>query len=163
MFFRFIGYIFGMGTLAAILIVGGVAWYVQDLSKDLPSEQGLNAYEPPVTTRVYATDGSLMAEYARERRLYLPIQAIPDMVKNAETGALVDPEDTRALIGAIREILVDPHRRRATAARARAFAETCDWPSETQGLVGQYERTIEQLATARGIRKRTWQRRRLGA
>ncbi|MEZ4352503.1 MAG: glycosyltransferase family 1 protein [Myxococcota bacterium] len=88
---------------------------------------------------------------------------IPDMVKNAETGALVDPEDTRALVGAIREILVDPHRRRATAARARAFAETCDWPSETQGLVGQYERTIEQLATARGIRKRTWQRRRLGA
>ena len=87
MFFRFIGYIFGMGTLAAILIVGGVAWYVQDLSKDLPSEQGLNAYEPPVTTRVYATDGSLMAEYARERRLYLPIQAIPDMVKNAFISA----------------------------------------------------------------------------
>ncbi|MCB1456683.1 MAG: transglycosylase domain-containing protein, partial [Nitratireductor sp.] len=62
-------------------------WYVQDLSKDLPSEQGLNAYEPPVTTRVYATDGSLMAEYARERRLYLPIQAIPDMVKNAFISA----------------------------------------------------------------------------
>ena len=87
MFFRFVGYIFGMGTLAAILVVAGVAWYVQDLSKDLPSEQGLNAYEPPVTTRVYATDGSLMAEYARERRLYLPIQAIPDMVKNAFISA----------------------------------------------------------------------------
>ncbi|MFZ1813035.1 MAG: penicillin-binding protein 1A [Rhizobiaceae bacterium] len=84
---RFIGYLFGLGMLAGIVIVAGVAWYVQDLTKDLPSEQGLNAYEPPVTTRIYATDGSLMSEYARERRLYLPIQAIPDIVKNAFLSA----------------------------------------------------------------------------
>ena len=45
------------------------------------------AYEPPVTTRVHAADGSLMAEYARQRRLFLPIQAVPDLVKNAFLSA----------------------------------------------------------------------------
>ncbi len=34
-------------------------------------------------TRVHATDGSLLAEYARERRLYLPVQSIPKLVVNA--------------------------------------------------------------------------------
>jgi membrane carboxypeptidase/penicillin-binding protein len=40
-----------------------------------------------VTTRIHASDGSLMAEYARERRLYLPIQAVPDRVKAAFLSA----------------------------------------------------------------------------
>ena len=44
-------------------------------------------YEPPVTTRIHASDGALMAEYARERRLYLPIQAVPDRVKAAFLSA----------------------------------------------------------------------------
>ena len=44
-------------------------------------------YEPPVVTRVHASDGSLVAEYARERRLYLPIQAVPKLVINAFVAA----------------------------------------------------------------------------
>ncbi len=38
-------------------------------------------------TRVHASDGSLMAEYSIERRLFLPIQTIPDRVKNAFIAA----------------------------------------------------------------------------
>ncbi len=38
-------------------------------------------------TRVHASDGSLMAEFARERRLYLPIQAVPNRVKAAFVSA----------------------------------------------------------------------------
>ncbi len=87
MFLRFIGYIFGMGMLAAIVVLGGIAWYINDLSKDLPSEEVLNSYEPPVTSRIHAADGSLMAEYARQRRLFLPIQAVPDLVKHAVLSA----------------------------------------------------------------------------
>jgi penicillin-binding protein 1A len=87
MFLRFIGYVFGMGMLLAIVALGGVAWYVNELSKQLPSEEVLNSYEPPVTSRMHAVDGSLMSEYARQRRLYLPIQAVPDMVKNAFLSA----------------------------------------------------------------------------
>ena len=89
MFLRFIGYVFGMGVLLSIAAVGGVAWYVNDLSKDLPSEEVLNSYEPPVTSRIHAADGSLMSEYAHQRRLYLPIQAVPEMVK----GAFLSAED----------------------------------------------------------------------
>ena len=47
----------------------------------------LAKYEPPVTTRVHASDGALMGEFARERRLYLPIQAVPDRVKAAFLSA----------------------------------------------------------------------------
>lgn len=87
MLFRIFGYIFGIGTLLCILVLAGIALYVSDLNKDLPDYEVLNAYEPPVTTRIHAGDGSLMAEYARERRLYLPIQAIPSMIKNAFISA----------------------------------------------------------------------------
>ncbi len=89
MILRFIGYVFGIGMLVAILAIGGAAWYVNDLSKSLPSEEVLNAYEPPVTSRIHASDGSLMSEYARQRRLYLPIQAVPNLVK----GAYISAED----------------------------------------------------------------------
>jgi len=87
MLLRFIGYIIGMGMLCGILALGGVAWYVGLLNKDLPDEEVLNAYEPPVTTRIYAEDGSLISEYARQRRLYLPIQAVPDLLKQAFLSA----------------------------------------------------------------------------
>ncbi len=84
---RLIGYFFGIGTVLALLAAAGIAIYVGDATKDLPDYEVLSKYEPPVTTRVHAADGSLMAEYARERRLYLPIQAVPDRVKAAFLSA----------------------------------------------------------------------------
>jgi penicillin-binding protein 1A len=67
--------------------VAGAAGMMWHYSKDLPDYSQLRDYEPPVMTRVHATDGSLVAEYARERRLYLPIQAIPKPVINAFLAA----------------------------------------------------------------------------
>ncbi|MEF2072378.1 penicillin-binding protein 1A [Consotaella aegiceratis] len=84
---RLIGYIFGIGTIFALIAAAGVAWYVHALTKELPDYQVLAEYEPPVTTRIHASDGSLMAEYAKERRLFLPIQAIPTRVKDAFLAA----------------------------------------------------------------------------
>ncbi|TIL44977.1 penicillin-binding protein 1A [Mesorhizobium sp.] len=84
---RLIGYFFGIGTALALLVAAGVAIYISHLSKDLPDYEVLAKYEPPVTTRIHASDGALMAEYARERRLYLPIQAVPDRVKAAFLSA----------------------------------------------------------------------------
>ena len=60
---------------------------VWHFSKDLPDYSQLQDYEPKVMTRVHASDGALLAEYARERRLYLPIQAVPKMVINAFISA----------------------------------------------------------------------------
>lgn len=84
---RLIGYFFGVGIVLALLVAAGIALYVGDLTKDLPDYEVLAKYEPPVTTRVHAADGALMAEFARERRLYLPIQAVPDRVKAAFLSA----------------------------------------------------------------------------
>ncbi len=66
---------------------GAVALYIGSMAKDLPDYEVLAKYEPPVTTRVHASDGALMGEFAHERRLYLPIQAVPDRVKAAFLSA----------------------------------------------------------------------------
>ncbi len=84
---RLIGYFFGIGTALALLVAAAVAVYIGNLTSDLPDYEVLARYEPPVTTRVHASDGSLMGEFARERRLYLPIQAVPDRVKAAFLSA----------------------------------------------------------------------------
>jgi len=84
---RLIGYFFGIGTVLALVAAAGVGIYINEVSKDLPDYEVLENYEPPVTTRLHAADGALMAEFARERRLYLPIQAIPDRVKAAFLSA----------------------------------------------------------------------------
>ncbi len=84
---RLIGYFFGIVTTLGLLVAAGVGIYVSSLTKDLPDYEVLASYEPPVTTRVHASDGSLMGEFARERRLYLPIQAVPDRVKAAFLSA----------------------------------------------------------------------------
>jgi penicillin-binding protein 1A len=60
-----------------------VAWYVSDLAKGVPDYDVLAHYEPPVMSRVHAADGELIAEYARERRMYLPIQTIPERLRLA--------------------------------------------------------------------------------
>src|SRR5690606_15493222 len=84
---RLIGYFFGVGVALALVAAAGVAVYLTAVTKDLPDYEVLARYEPPVTTRVHASDGSLMGEFARERRLYLPIQAVPDRVKAAFLSA----------------------------------------------------------------------------
>ena len=84
---RLIGYFFGIGAVFFLGVAGAVALYLGSVTKDLPDYEVLNSYAPPVTTRVHAGNGALMAEYARERRLYLPIQAIPDRVKAAFLSA----------------------------------------------------------------------------
>lgn len=84
---RLIGYFFGVAVMLALLAAGGVALYIGHVTKELPDYEVLARYEPPVTTRVHASDGALMAEFARERRLFIPIQAVPDRVKAAFLSA----------------------------------------------------------------------------
>ncbi|MBR0874790.1 penicillin-binding protein 1A [Bradyrhizobium tropiciagri] len=84
---RFFGFLFTAGSilfLAGLAAVAGLFWH---FSKDLPDYSQLQNYEPPVMTRVHAVDGSLLGEYAKERRLYLPIQAVPKLVINSFLAA----------------------------------------------------------------------------
>ncbi|WP_375461992.1 penicillin-binding protein 1A [uncultured Enterovirga sp.] len=86
---RFFGFLFSVGAIAFLLAGLGAGYFLWKFSQDLPNHAALANYEPPVTTRVHAADGSLLAEYARERRLYLPIQAVPKLV----IGAFLSAED----------------------------------------------------------------------
>ncbi|MFK7791645.1 MAG: penicillin-binding protein 1A [Devosiaceae bacterium] len=87
MFARLLGYLFGIGVLGFLLVAGGVAYGIHYYSQDLPDYTVLADYEPPVMTRVHASDGALIAEYATERRLFLPIQSMPDALKAAFLSA----------------------------------------------------------------------------
>ena len=84
---RFLGFLFAAGTILFVVGVAAAAGLLWHFSKDLPDYSQLQDYEPPVMTRVHAADGSLVAEYARERRLYIPIQAVPKLVVNAFLAA----------------------------------------------------------------------------
>jgi penicillin-binding protein 1A len=84
---RFLGLLFAAGTTLFLVGVGGATALLWHYSQGLPDYSQLQDYEPPVMTRVHAADGSLLAEYAKERRLYLPIQAVPKLVKDAFIAA----------------------------------------------------------------------------
>jgi penicillin-binding protein 1A len=85
--FRFLGFLFTAGTILFLVGVTAAAGLIWHFSKDLPDYTQLKDYEPPVMTRVHAADGSLLAEYATQRRLYIPIQAVPKLVSNAFVAA----------------------------------------------------------------------------
>src|ERR1700743_1448061 len=69
-----------MGVLAAI-------FYIYTVTRDLPSVEALKNYSPPVTTRVYAGNGTVLGEYARESRIFVPSAFIPKLVAQAFTSA----------------------------------------------------------------------------
>jgi penicillin-binding protein 1A len=71
------------GLLALAVVLGLFFHY----GKGLPNYQQLANYQPSVLTRFYANDGRVFGEYAREKRLYVPLNAIPDQVKNAFISA----------------------------------------------------------------------------
>ena len=59
----------------------------QTLADDLPTVDGLRQYQPPVMSRIYAGNEGLIAELAKERRIFVPFTAIPDIVKQAFVSA----------------------------------------------------------------------------
>jgi penicillin-binding protein 1A len=84
---RLMGWLFGFGMFLALAAVGGVAVYLTTVSADLPDYTVLKDYQPPVTTRVHAADGTLLAEFARERRLFQPIETVPPLLVHAFLSA----------------------------------------------------------------------------
>ena len=90
---RFIGSFFGaiftaltLGLLALALSIGAVFWMY---SRDLPSHESLAQYTPPTISRIYSGEGRIIDEFAQERRIFAPIEEIPDLVK----GAFISAED----------------------------------------------------------------------
>jgi len=84
---RLIGWFFGFAMFATLGMVAIGAVYLATVSAQLPDYTVLKDYQPPVTTRVHAADGTLLAEYARERRLFQPIETIPPLLIHAFLSA----------------------------------------------------------------------------
>ncbi|MGV8952018.1 MAG: penicillin-binding protein 1A [Cypionkella sp.] len=88
---RFIGSFFGgifttitLGLLFGALTVGAIFWMY---SADLPSHESLAKYTPPTISRIYSGEGRIIDEFAQERRLFVPIEDVPDLVKDAFISA----------------------------------------------------------------------------
>ncbi|WP_082012413.1 penicillin-binding protein 1A [Belnapia sp. F-4-1] len=85
------------GGLLMLLAVGGaggaVAGYglYRQVAADLPDYRWLADYQPPQMSRIYAADSRLLAELATERRVFVPIEAIPKHLQ----AAFVSAEDQR--------------------------------------------------------------------
>ena len=87
----FLGFGFATFVLIFLAVSGAAGFLLYQASKDLPDYESLSKYEPPVMTRIHAHDGSLISEFARERRIFVPVTSIPKRV----LGAFLSAEDRR--------------------------------------------------------------------
>jgi penicillin-binding protein 1A len=78
-----------LGTLAVVALAGfaSVMALFYHFGRDLPDYQQLADYEPPVVSRVHAGDGSLIAEYATQKRVFVPVDVMPKRVIKAFLAA----------------------------------------------------------------------------
>ena len=70
--------------VAIVLFVFSTLWY---FSIGLPDYKKLSNYQPPISSRVYSKDSKLIAEYALEKRLFIPYESIPEKVVNSFLSA----------------------------------------------------------------------------
>ncbi|HEY8574457.1 penicillin-binding protein 1A [Phenylobacterium sp.] len=78
----------GVAVLSAIAVAGfSAAIWAAVLFHDMPDAGDLADYHPPTATRAYAWDGTLIGEFSRERRIYVPYDAIPTQLAQAFLAA----------------------------------------------------------------------------
>jgi len=78
----------GVAVLSAIAVAGfAIAIYAAWLFHDMPDAGDLQDYRPPTATRVYAWDGTLIGEFSKERRIFVPYDNIPPQLVQAFLAA----------------------------------------------------------------------------
>ncbi len=70
--------------IAIVLFIFSTLWY---FSIGLPDYKKLSNYQPPISSRVYSEDGKLIAEYALQKRLFVPYESVPEVVINSFLSA----------------------------------------------------------------------------
>lgn len=76
-----------LGMFLLVAALAGIFIWFKSNGFDIPDYTRLETYEPPVTTRLYAGDGQVLMEYAVEKRIFVPEDKIPELVKNAFIAA----------------------------------------------------------------------------
>ena len=71
-------------TAVCLFFTFSTLWY---FSIGLPDYKKLSNYQPPISSRVYSSDGRLIAEYALEKRLFIPFESVPKKVINSFLSA----------------------------------------------------------------------------
>jgi len=85
--FKFLNFsikFFIISALICLLFAFSTLWY---FSIGLPDYKKLSNYQPPISSRVYSAEGKLIAEYALEKRLFIPFESIPKKVINSFLSA----------------------------------------------------------------------------
>ncbi|MDX1400832.1 MAG: transglycosylase domain-containing protein, partial [Kiloniellales bacterium] len=87
---RLFKFLFALSLVGVLLAMAGIAgglYAFNHFGKDLPEYGQLADYEPPIVSRVYAGNGQLLAEFATENRVFVPVEAMPRRVINAFIAA----------------------------------------------------------------------------
>lgn len=79
--------LFFVTLFLGLLAFTGVLWVFWKWGQDLPPYHQLSRYEPPVASRVHAGDGALLAEFATQKRLFVPVKAMPPQLVHAFLSA----------------------------------------------------------------------------
>lgn len=84
-----LGGVFSMVTIGAVLgmLTVGAVFYMY--GRDLPNHEQLAQYTPPTISRIYSAEGRIIDEFSQERRLFTPVEEVPELVK----GAFISAED----------------------------------------------------------------------
>ena len=80
---RFLRYAAFVLLLLVLFVAGSVAGIVSAYSRNLPDISRMADYQPARSTRIYARDGSLLANLYKENRIWVPIEKIPPIVRDA--------------------------------------------------------------------------------
>lgn len=83
----FFGSIFSLITIGAVAVAMLIGAIFIMYGRDLPNTDQLAQYSPPTISRIYSGQGDLIDEFAEERRLFVPADEIPEMVKQAFISA----------------------------------------------------------------------------
>jgi penicillin-binding protein 1A len=145
-------------VMTGVLVAAGVAalgiWY---FGRDLPDYQQLAEYQPAIVTRVHAGDGRLLAEYATEKRIFVPVSEMPPLVIHAFLAAEdrnfyshigIDP--LAMLRAAVTDVM------RVSAKRRPVGASTITQQVAKNFLVGaelSYQRKIKEALVALKMEK----------
>ena len=78
-------FVISLSILLLILItILGILW---SYSNNIPDYKFLKNYKPPVSSKVYSGNGDLVADFSKEKRIFVPINTIPKNVINAFLSA----------------------------------------------------------------------------
>jgi len=71
-------------SLLTVIVIFSILW---TFSNNIPDYKFLKNYKPPVSSKMYSGNGDLVADFSKEKRIFVPYRAIPSNVINAFLSA----------------------------------------------------------------------------